>query len=97
MNYYVYALRSIKDKNLYIGLSNDPERRLLEHNQGMTRSTSSRRPFELIYTESCKNREQARKRELYFKSGIGREFLRTLPNPKTQWYLPAGRQGAAVL
>jgi putative endonuclease len=75
--FYVYALQSLKDGQLYIGLSADPERRLREHNSGMTRSTRSRRPFELVFVEKCADRDRARKREKYLKSGIGREFLKT--------------------
>jgi len=73
---YVYVLQSIKDKHLYIGISKNPERRLIEHNRGMTKSTKARRPFKLIFKEECKNRIEARKKEKYFKSGIGREFLK---------------------
>jgi putative endonuclease len=70
------VLQSIKDKHLYIGISKNPERRLIEHNRGMTKSTKARRPFKLIFKEECKNRIEARKKEKYFKSGIGREFLK---------------------
>jgi len=74
--FYVYAIQSLKDKHLYIGISKNPEKRLKQHNAGMTKSTKPRRPFKIIYEESCKDRVNARKREKYFKSGIGREFLK---------------------
>ena len=74
--FYVYAIRSKKDKGLYIGISADPARRLLDHNSGMTRSTRSRKPFELVYTEECLDRVQAREREKKLKLGAGREFLK---------------------
>jgi putative endonuclease len=74
--WYVYVLKSLKDKNIYIGISENPEGRLLQHNKGMTRSTRLRRPFEIIYREESKSRVEARKREKYLKSGIGREFLK---------------------
>jgi len=32
-------------------------------------------PFEIVYTESFATREEAIKRELYFKSAAGRRFL----------------------
>ena len=75
MNYFVYALRSVKDGHLYIGISRNPDKRLQEHNAGMQRSTKYRRPFELIYVEKCCDRRQAREREKKLKSGSGREFL----------------------
>jgi putative endonuclease len=74
--WYVYALVSLKDNNLYIGISEDPDKRLKMHNSGMTTSTKYRRPFKIIYTEVCENRLKAREREKYFKSGFGREFLK---------------------
>lgn len=76
--YYVYALISLKDRYLYIGFSKNPENRLKDHNLGMTKSTRTRRPFKIFYKEKCKNRIEAREREKYFKSGIGREYLKSL-------------------
>ncbi len=76
--HYVYALQSLKDGHLYIGLSANPEKRLLEHNSGLTRSLRGRRPLRLIYREECRDRIHARQREKYLKSGIGREFLRKI-------------------
>jgi len=76
--WYVYAIKSLKDKNLYIGISQSPDNRLKQHNSGMTKSTKGRRPFAIIYKEKCKDRIEARKREKYLKSGFGREFLKNL-------------------
>ena len=73
--WYVYVLRSLKNGRHYVGMSQDVSRRLKEHNDGRTRSTKSRKPFEIVYTEECENREAARKRERYFKSGAGRRYL----------------------
>ncbi len=61
--FYVYILRSEKDKNLYIGSTNDLKRRLSEHNQGKSLSTKSRIPFKLLYYEACVSENDARKRE----------------------------------
>ena len=76
--FYVYALRSKKTKELYIGLSENPSDRLDQHNAGMTKSTKFGRPYELIYTEVCADRLSARERETKLKSGYGREFLKSL-------------------
>ena len=74
--WYVYALVSEQDGGLYIGISRDVERRMSQHNAGLQQSTRSRRPFDLIFREECTSSEHARKREKYYKSGVGREFLR---------------------
>ena len=55
----VYVLRSARDGNLYIGMTNDLKRRLKEHQQGKSTSNRHRRPFELIYAESFTTRVDA--------------------------------------
>jgi len=76
MAYYVYVIKSLKDNNLYIGISKNPSKRLKQHNLGMTNSTKHRRPFKLIYQEKCVDRLEARKKEKFYKSGYGREILK---------------------
>ena len=63
----VYLLKSKKDDNLYIGFTNNLERRFKEHNNGGVLSTKSRRPFDLIYYEGYKSERDARKREQNLK------------------------------
>jgi putative endonuclease len=76
MKYYVYAMISIVDGRVYVGLTNDVSRRLKEHNQGKTRSTRFYRPWELFYTDVVDNLNSARCLELKLKSGSGKEFLK---------------------
>lgn len=65
--YYLYILKSLKDNQLYIGSTNDLRRRLAEHNAGKSKSTMSRRPFELRYYEAYTNPDDAHKREFSLK------------------------------
>lgn len=74
--YFVYIIQSLKDKKTYIGYSNNFERRLKEHNSGKSKSTKNRRPFQLLFTEQFQAEQEAKKRELYWKSGSGRRKLR---------------------
>lgn len=76
--FYVYAISSEIRKYIYVGLTNNLERRIKEHNSGNNRTTKPYRPFKLIYSEECKDRIEARKREKYLKSGVGKEFLKSL-------------------
>lgn len=78
MSYYIYIIQSDKDKSLYKGLTNNLERRIKQHNSGKNPSTKNKGPYKLVYYEECENRIKARKREIYFKSGVGREQLRKL-------------------
>ena len=65
--FYVYLLKSKKDKNFYTGSTNDLERRMNEHNNGLVFSTKSRIPFELVYYEAYKSEDDARRRERKLK------------------------------
>lgn len=74
--FYVYVLQSKKDKNLYIGYSNDLRKRVRQHKQGNVKSTKGRRPLKLIYYEAYKEKSDATKREYELKKGQWREILR---------------------
>ena len=74
--YYVYILHSDKDGLFYTGSTNDLKRRLSEHNDGRVGSTAKRRPLRLIYYEACLNEIDARAREKYLKSGMGKRYIR---------------------
>ena len=76
--YTVYAIQSEKDGRIYVGFTKDLERRVLWHNQGKTKSTKGYRPWKILYFEKVDDRHAARKRELYLKSGCGKEFLKDL-------------------
>ena len=73
---YIYVLRSLKNSKRYVG-STDllPKERLQKHNYGSNQFTKRNGPFELIYEESYDNKTEARKRENFLKSGVGRKFL----------------------
>ena len=76
---YVYVLKSCKDGKLYVGSTRSTlAARLLKHNCGSIKSTSKRKPFVLLYSEDFHSYTDARKREIYFKSGSGRESLKRI-------------------
>ena len=74
----VYAIISDVDGRIYVGFTNNLERRLNEHNRGKTKSTKHYRPWKLLYSESFPNRSLARNREIFLKRGSGKEFLKAL-------------------
>ena len=75
-SWYTYVLRSLKDQETYTGSTNDLRKRFKQHCDGQTRSTKGRRPLELIYYEMCKDENDARSRELFLKSGMGKRYLK---------------------
>jgi len=76
--FYVYAIKSEIRNYIYVGLTNNLERRISEHNNGQNKSTKAYKPFVLIYSEKHLERKDARIKEKYFKSGIGKELLKGL-------------------
>ena len=58
-------IRSKRDGRFYVGISVNVEKRLKEHNNKKTRSTSGYIPWELCFFESFDTRIEARKREIY--------------------------------
>ena len=76
MKYYAYVLKSDLDGRLYKGHTSRLKNRIKEHNSGKTRSTKGYMPWKLVYYEVFDLEEEAIAREKFFKSGIGREFLK---------------------
>lgn len=74
--YYTYILKSEKDGRFYYGSCENLEVRLKAHNRGKVRSTKSRRPMQLHYSEVFETRSDARRRELFFKSIDGYRWLK---------------------
>ena len=73
--WFVYVLRSRRDKDLYIGSTNDIQRRLAEHNSGMVESTKPRLPFDLEAYVAVRDKARAVELEQYFKTGSGKAVL----------------------
>ena len=75
MVYFVYILKSDKDNSRYTGLTNNLKKRLDAHNNGRSQYTRHHRPYHLIHFEKLPSLIEARKREKYLKSGLGRQFI----------------------
>ena len=74
----VYAIVSEKNNEIYVGMALSAEKRLKEHNNGKNRYTKGLRPWKIIKIEYFPDWKEARVREKYLKSGIGKELLRSL-------------------
>ncbi len=76
--FYVYLIKS-KIKNwTYIGYSTNLTKRFREHQKGLSLSTKPYRPFELIFYEAYKSKLDAKRREKYFKTNIGKRSLKIM-------------------
>ena len=74
--FYTYVIQSKKDGRWYTGSTGDLRKRFKEHNDKKVSSTKGRTPFKLIYYEACINEKDARTREKYLKTGMGKRYLR---------------------
>ena len=89
--FYVYTLLSLKDNKFYAGLTTNLKERLQAHARGKVKSTRYRRPLKLIHCEYFITEQDARAREVFLKSGFGRNQLkqalkRTLKQPSTELF-----------
>ncbi len=75
--FYTYVLRSKKDGRIYVGSTENLKLRFETHNKGKVESTKNRRPFSLIYYETCLDNKDARHRELYLKTAHGKKFIKS--------------------
>ena len=76
--FYTYAIKSLSRNYIYVGLTSNLERRFNEHQVGKNKTTKPYRPFEIIYSETHLTRIAARTKEKYLKSGVGKDFLKSL-------------------
>lgn len=74
--YYTYVLLSLRDKKFYVGYTTNLKNRLQYHARGEVSSTRLRRPLTLVHYEYFINKKDALAREVFLKSGFGREQLR---------------------
>ena len=81
--YWTYALYSKSGDVVYVGQTDDMEKRIQQHN-GLTKFkfwTHRHKPWEILHTETFETRKEAIIRERQLKTGQGRAFLRSLIPP----------------
>lgn len=81
--YYVYVLKSKKDKKNYVGYTENLKLRFEQHSKGLVTSTKNRRPLVIIYYEACLSRTDATHREKYLKTYYGKMFIK---NRLAEWF-----------
>jgi len=81
MKWVVYILKC-KDATLYVGSTNDLEKRLHQHNnlKSGAHYTKIRRPVELVYSEKVQDLSSARKREAELKRMTRKDKIKMVGN-----------------
>ena len=70
-SHFVYVLWSTAGRRFYIGISEDSQKRLRQHNEGGSKWTARYRPWELVHVEAYSTYMEARKREILLKKQKG--------------------------
>ena len=76
--YYLYILKSLNYPKTYVGITNEVDRRLFEHNSGYSLFSKRYMPWAILNLEEFGDRNAARVREKYYKSAAGRRKLKKL-------------------
>ncbi len=80
--FLVYIIYSLKFDRYYIGMTEEINRRLLEHNNRKNQSTKAFIPWEVVNIESFGSRIAVREREKYLKSAAGRRWRKLNIRPR---------------
>lgn len=76
--WFVYILLC-EDESLYTGVTNNLEKRFLDHKNGKGgRYTRSHKPIKIIYSEQLESQSEALKRERQIKSWSREQKIRIL-------------------
>ena len=80
MQVVVYIIYSQQLNKYYVGYSTDLEKRLAEHNSGISKFTAKASDWILKYSEAFPDRESAMKREREIKDKKSRKYIEWLIN-----------------
>jgi putative endonuclease len=98
MTHHVYILECA-DKTLYVGCTNNLEKRLIEHNSQKCGAhyTKIRRPVVLKYSESFETLAEARKREAEIKRWSREKKLKLITNHMSKYGPKAQKKISKVM
>ena len=77
MPFFTYILKSLIDGKYYYGHCENLAIRIKRHNNGLVRSTKSRKPFILHYSEKFSSKSDVAKKEYFFKTIDGYNYLKS--------------------
>jgi putative endonuclease len=85
-NYFVYILASKKNGTLYIGVTNDLNRRIYEHKNNLVEGFTKKYNVKtLVYYESTNSVESAINREKQFKKWNRKWKLKLIEEKNPMW------------
>ena len=82
MSYFVYIIQSEVDNTYYKGYTQNPEYRLCQHNNGESRYTSNKIPWNLVFLEEYQTKKEAIIREKQIKRFNSQYLKKLIENQK---------------
>ena len=73
--YYVYIITNKNNRVLYTGVTNNLQRRIVEHNSGQNKSTKSGIPWKIVYQKEFRTRTEAAKLEAKMKRMKSKKYI----------------------
>ncbi len=67
MHIFTYLLKSDQDGTFYVGIAENPKKRLVQHNAGSIGYTKNKCPWKLVYQKEHVSYIEARKHEKWLK------------------------------
>lgn len=77
MAYFMYVLKSQKNKDIYIGSCENVLIRLHRHNAGRIKSTKGNKPWKLLECKEFNTRSEAVRQEKFLKTHQQKEIIKT--------------------
>jgi len=84
--FYTYVLRGEKDGAFIVGYADNLERRVEEQQSGSVSSTKPHLPVALVFYEAYRNKQDAMRREQYYKTDKGMRALGTMMREDLRQY-----------
>lgn len=80
MKYFVYFLKSLRNRDIYVGSTADVSKRFALHNAGRVKSTKGYGPWSLLESIEYNSRSEAVRMEQFYKTGQQKEILKNKYN-----------------
>jgi len=78
VKFFTYIIQSKLDNSFYIGYTSDLNKRMEFHNMGLSKYTSKKIPWVLVYSEGFETKQNAISREIFLKKQKNKEFYNNL-------------------
>ena len=84
MGFYVYIIQSQADDSFYKGFSENPPKRLMQHNSSECQYTSQKMPWTLVYIEELPTKREGLIREKVLKKYSHQQIRQLISSGKNK-------------